>query len=494
MNYINRLFCTILLFFIITSCSKSVTNTVEEEEVIEVTSFTFTSALNSSLKEDLVLVKEQIGFNGKLPSYIGKKLIPTFQSNASRILVNNIEQKSGITELDFSGPVKYVFLGDKGGSKEIIVTLSWTSFEIPQISITIDGEEEVVDKEKYLKATLYIDGNDLYADYSGTTDIRGRGNSTWGYAKKPYRLRLATKSQIFGLSAARNWVLLANYLDPSLMCNTIAMRIGRDLDVPFTNTMIPVDLTINGTYRGAYVLTEHLEVATDRINITDQGYLLEMDDYYDEEFKFKSLSYNLPVMIKGPDLSNQSEVSSIQTDFNSMESLVSASTFPNNGYRERLDIDGFARFLLVNFLVGNEEVNHPKSTYMHKKPGGKYSFGPLWDFDWAYGYESGDGYFTNANREMFWTYSNAQGSYFFQRLMSDPQVKAAFKTHWTNYKQNYMKNLLRYIDEYAALIKASHERNAVRWNISKEVGNEAAKMKLYLNNRMAYIDSYVSSF
>ena len=280
----NRLLCLLFSLLLFVSCSKSVTEKEQEPptpvvEAIEISSFSFSKDLNASLDKDLVLEEHTDQFSGQLPGYLSRKLIPTFNSNAHKVLVNNIAQISGVTEVDFSAPVRYTFFGNNGATREVTVLFDWVSFAIPHLAITIDEAKEVTEKETYLKATLRIAGNKLYPDYEGTTEIRGRGNSTWGYAKKPYRLKLTNKAQILGLPAAKNWVLLANYLDPSLMCNAVAMKIGRDLEVPFTNQIIPVDLTINGQYRGSYVLTQHLEVDENRINIGKDGTLFELDTY-----------------------------------------------------------------------------------------------------------------------------------------------------------------------------------------------------------------------
>ena len=90
--------------------------------------------------------------------------------------------------------------------------------------------------------------------------MKGRGNSTWGYPKKPYRLKLNKKAEICGLGKAKNYVLLANHLDPTLMLNSVAFKIGRLLELPFTNHAIPVDVVLNGIYKGSYLLTEQIEV------------------------------------------------------------------------------------------------------------------------------------------------------------------------------------------------------------------------------------------
>lgn len=93
-----------------------------------------------------------------------------------------------------------------------------------------------------------IEANGWGDDYEGTTQIRGRGNSTWEMPKKPYRLKLDKKSVILGLGEERDWILLANYIDPTLMLNAVAFKIGQLLELPFTNHAIPVDLYLNGEY------------------------------------------------------------------------------------------------------------------------------------------------------------------------------------------------------------------------------------------------------
>src|SRR5690606_8703944 len=155
-----------------------------------------------------------------------KNLIPTFKTNAIKVLVNNLAQESETTVRDFSQPVTYSFVGAKGTKKDVTVRVNWTSFEIPQFNISIDGGEEVVEKEKYLKATLRIDGKTFYPNFEASTEIRGRGNSTWGQPKKPYRLRLTTKASILGSPEARNGVLLENSFDPSLLCYALAMLLA----------------------------------------------------------------------------------------------------------------------------------------------------------------------------------------------------------------------------------------------------------------------------
>ena len=186
---------------------------------------------------------------------------------------------------------------------------------LPLIDIKTSGGAPINSKVTYLQATISIKGQGKYSDYKGTAQIRGRGNTTWTYPKKPYRFKLDNKDSLFGLAAEKDWVLLANYLDGMHILNAIAMKIGKLLNMPYTNNIIPVELTLNGSYQGTYMFTEQIEVKTNRVNVGNDGLLLLLDTNFDEIWKFKSAAYQLPVMIKHPELTTQAEVAPIQAQF-----------------------------------------------------------------------------------------------------------------------------------------------------------------------------------
>ncbi|MDR1971935.1 MAG: CotH kinase family protein, partial [Treponema sp.] len=125
--------------------------------------------------------------------------------------------------------------------------------------------------------------------------------------KKPYRLKFIEKQKLFGLTKAKSWVLLANAGDKTLIRNSIAFEMGQRFDLPFTNHYIPVELVLNGEYRGSYLLTEQIQTGKGRVDIVDDydededmadEYLVELDNYYDEEPKFRTSTVPFPVMIK----------------------------------------------------------------------------------------------------------------------------------------------------------------------------------------------------
>ena len=68
--------------------------------------------------------------------------------------------------------------------------------------------------------------------------------------KKPFRFKFDKKQSPFGLAKGKSWVLLANFLSDAQLNNAIAMRTAQLVGASYANHMIPVELYINGSYRG----------------------------------------------------------------------------------------------------------------------------------------------------------------------------------------------------------------------------------------------------
>ena len=110
--------------------------------------------------------------------------------------------------------------------------------------------------------------------------IRGRGNSTWNQKeKKPFKIKLDKKEDIFGFGKNKHWVLLANAFDPSLIRNRITFKLSEALVFEFTPQGVPVDLVIKGDrygtkYLGNYWFGENIRVDDNRLEIDE----LDEDD------------------------------------------------------------------------------------------------------------------------------------------------------------------------------------------------------------------------
>jgi spore coat protein CotH len=431
---------------------------------------------------------------GEIPNFDGLVVKIVSVNGTQTETVNYTTQWDTFT----AGPRPVVVtVENKSASFDITVADTLVDTGLPVIYINTENAAPITSKENYLAAGIQIvDGNNQANNLEPTTtQIRGRGNNSWGQPKKPYRLKFDKKAALFGYEKAKSWVLLANYLDPTLMMNTVAFELGNRFGLPYTNHYTHVELVLNGTYQGSYVLTEQVQVGKGRVDIDeDDGFLVELDVYYDEDPKFMSDSINLPVMIKSPeDLIDPSGYDFVKTAINELVNALYDEAFPGSGYRDLIDMDTFVDFMMVNEIVRNGELGHPKSTYMYKDASGLISMGPLWDFDWAFGYTGSDHvYFTNPATRLFgqgYT-GNAIGLQFFWRFFDDPNFCTKYKERWITHYGDIC-SVPAFIDTIAASLEESQRLNSRRWyavNYEQEITN----MKTWYNQRVAYLNGQIN--
>ena len=384
-----------------------------------------------------------------------------------------------------------------------------TGTNIPTIRINTLTGEHPKDKVNYLDATFEM------VDYAGDNSVplteglsvRLRGNSTMGYPKKPYRLKFSKKIKLHDdLKKAKSYVLLANFIDCSLMRNAVAMKIAQLLEMPYTNHIVPVNLEFNGQYMGSYMLTEKIGINSGSLSDIDEttGVLLELDTNYDEKYKFKSALEGLPVMIKGPDFDELYEADQSITpderlsiwkdDFEILESAVVNGD--DTAVGNMLDMDSFVDFMMVNLITGNQELQHPKSVYMYcPQIGLKYRFGPVWDFDWAYMfYHAGIG----GDEKLPSDKKICGRETFFVKLMRLPSFQEKFVERWSFFKDNVYPQVVEYMEEYAKTIEVSAFQNGEVWGYDEKrpgVGTSATfhenyeELSTWLRERIECIDN-----
>ena len=383
--------------------------------------------------------------------------------------------------------------------RDVTVDVEWPTdyAPVPRIDIDIDGGEMVSSKDYYLNALITIQGQGVWPDFQDSVQIKGRGNSSWSsypYAKNPYRLKFASSVKPFGLKKGKNWNLIAQAQDGSMMSNPMAMKIARMVGAAAANDVIPVDLYMNGMYRGSYIFTQKTGLANNSVDLEDESaaVFLELDDYFDETYRFRSTKYSLPVNVKEPDFSEGETVlafEQVRQDFNRFETAVYGST----NFERLVDMEMLVRFMLVNELVLNTELGHPKSVFLYKENlndmGSPYVFGPVWDFDWSYGYEGNRGYCTSpVYQDLFGYHSTKSGSRFFSQIwQSSEVVKRHYYALWIDFMQNHLQELIDFADDYLAYANSSFLSNAGNWGDGNNYAAIAENMKAWLAQRAEYI-------
>jgi hypothetical protein len=348
---------------------------------------------------------------------------------------------------------------------------------IPVVEINTEDRAAIVSKTEYVYMTFTLtDSVNPHNNVAGRVDmrdrIRGRGNNSWydfRARKKSYRINFREKTPLFGLEAARNWVLLAQHRDETLLYNAVAFELGNRFAFRFNHSYNFVDLYLNGEYMGNYLLTEHNQAGPGLVDIDRrEGWFAEIDEYYDKEPKFRTSSYDLPVMIKSPKgrvmVCGQENPAhaAIKSGLNALTDALAGPHFPESGYRDMIDITTFIDFLMVNELAANTDLSYPRSTFMYRDKGGAISMGPLWDFDSGYGWNYRNWMESGFNDHFNYPDRRPPVHDFFKRFYKDPVFLVKYKERW-NEKYDTIASVPLFIDEMAKKLEKSAERNFRYW-------------------------------
>lgn len=377
------------------------------------------------------------------------------------------------------------FYGEQGKGND---SRLWQLTNLPTVVInTVDGEIPY-DKEHDISSTVIIisDGGSKVLSQSDT-GIRERGNASRDFPKKPWRIKFDKKQNVLDAPAkAKKWTLINNYGDKTLMRNMLAFDIAAKMNMEWVPYCTPVDVVLNGEYKGCYQLCDQVEVNSGRLDIDEMGpedisgdaltggYFVEVDAYaYDEPLWFSTSHYGLPITVKSPDEDEiqPQQLTYIKDYFNMLENMMK-DTDPVTGYRSVFDNDSFIRHMLVNEVAGN--VDTYWSTYMYKRRNDpKIYTGPVWDFDLGFNNDrrcypvtaiSGNGFFWNCGYA-----SSANGMlYFAQRiLIKDESTAQEIYDIWKRARLDGLSAewLIERVDAYEELLQESQRLNFMRWPI-----------------------------
>ncbi len=395
---------------------------------------------------------------------------------------------------------------------------------IPAVFLTTDDPEKI-NRDEYVPCTLQIDAGMTGGEYSSTEvlagEIRGRGHSTWGWPKKPYKIKLEEKTSLLGMTEAKRWVLLSDYADETFLRNTAAFEMARCMgSFQFVPHAIPVDVYLNGIYQGVYTLGEQLEVKSSRLALDDNlanvetGYLLEIGGADPNTDKAGWNCFDLPsgcgtdILIKSPDTENDpnAEYNWTQEHFDFIyDYMCKADTAITTltDYEKYIDVDSFIDWFLVHELSYNLDSCFRRSCYVTKPKLGKLKMGPVWDFDLAFG----NMYMDNPKYDDWATVGSSDRSSYigltwFNYLMTDEKFRSRARARWDEIKDEMTDSAVSAIDAFKPKLIPSAEVNFEIWNTlsaangfqPKEMSkyqsyfDQVLYLKKFINNRKRWID------
>lgn len=372
-----------------------------------------------------------------------------------------------------------------------------------QISIRTQ-DEAVVGRDTWVRAEIKINADLVNPEWTATHAgrVRGRGNSTWELPKKPYRFKLDSSAEVMGLPKDKDWVLLANYSDKTLLRVLLAFEMGKRLGMEYTPRYKIVEFFLNGSYKGVYLLTEQVKVAKNRVNVGDDGFLVELDQRaVDTDDTYFLAVGGTPFVIKEPEPISPTQFDYISNHFRDVNNVLKSSTMadPDIGYQSVINTESFVDWYFVNEILKNSDSANYSSVFYHKKLDGKLAMGPIWDFDIS----AGNNHFLEVVNPDGW-YIRTKATWF-TYLFNDPAFENRIRDKWNTFPERGLdySSLASFIDQKALAIQSAQIRNFNVWNIlniyvwpnavvTGSYQGEVDYLKTWLHDRMEWIDSQLN--
>lgn len=381
--------------------------------------------------------------------------------------------------------------------------------DVPTFYLTIpdvtDLDKDLVKNRQtgealYHKASIdVVDKNNTLEEFSDDKlDIKVRGNSTADPSKRAYRLKFGKdeKDKVTGKLikthkhdlmgggyAKRNWALLANCFDHSLIRNALTCELGKIIGMPFNPGYCFVDLVINGDYRGTYQVTDHPEVGSHRIDIDeDKDWYIEFQgrsDMLDEPYLNIK---DLPMFsIKNPDYTDAADADKLAALKVEMEDWVkqwksgfsydaSITQSDTKGWRAYNDEDQLLKWFLETEITADYDGYMTIKAY--RATDGKLFWGPVWDKDLAWD-NYGDYTKTlgaaleNASSIRYYVYNPGSGT----AILSDPRfVKRVYETYNKLVEDGLEQKLLDIVDQLHLRVNQTQQLNFEKWGITTVYG------------------------
>lgn len=388
-------------------------------------------------------------------------------------------------------------------------------YKVFQMYITVNSGADITSREDYVPCHISLNARGSFSNYSGSASIRGRGNSSWSwYDKKPYRIKLDEKHKLLGLGKAKSWVLLANYRDVTDLMNTFVFEAAQWLGMPYTNHTRYVELFINGDYRGVYQLTEQVQQDKNRVAVSDdQGMLLSLDQDDGPNLSpaatdnFWSSVYTMPVCVKYPkdDALTDSRRDSVKAQLALLEEAIQSRDSAR--IYGLLDVPSMIHYLQLQELVENVELVAPRSVFLFKDGSGKWTMGPLWDFDAGYDFDwatmtTGHDYYADYRELVLGSNPLKRNGYdhnipaFFTDLFGCQAFVNDYKAEWRRVADSIVAKPWAECMQYVAeLNQGAMAREMTRWPIQgKTFSTEVTAMHQWLERRATYLTGIIAAY
>lgn len=355
---------------------------------------------------------------------------------------------------------------------------------LPVMYIDTDDHQTIPPKtEPYVHATYRIVSNGFKGvdNLEGETQIRGRGNATWLFDKKPYRLKLTKKAKLMGLQSSKHFALLAHPDDElGFLREPMGFKMSELLGMAWTPAFKPLELVLNGEYWGLYFLVETIRVDKNRVNIFDQeeeaedngastditgGWLCEFDNYVeseDEQVRLTDSSGHLfYITHKSPEIITDEQREWLIGQFTAIDSAFYNQDPESTEWQDLVDIESLVKYYFIREAMNDVDGFHG-SWYWYRDRGAdqKWHWGPLWDV--------GNTFYNFEKPQL--TYEDCLATDYYCGWLGEFTKFTAFKRRCAELIRTFIDNNLseleNYLDEFNTLISEAGKQDFERWKNS----------------------------
>jgi hypothetical protein len=247
-----------------------------------------------------------------------------------------------------------------------------------------------------------------------------------------------------------------------------------------------VEVVLNGQAQGLYMLTEQVEEGTGRVDLPDDGYLLEMNQRYlrDDEPGFRT-GRGTAVAFKDPDEVTKRQRREVKGAVRRFEKVLYGPSFahPTRGYATYVNVRRIIDWYLVEELFSNQDSNFQSSVHFSWVPGKKFVFGPVWDFDLSAGtrwraYGPADTWYTRLGRH--WV----------ARMLEDPAFSARVKSRWARLRPA-VREVVSQLPQAAATLAPAAQADWQQWHESGDL--EWTHHATTLDGEVAFLGEWLTA-
>ena len=420
-------------------------------------------------------------------------------------------------------------------------------------------------KRNHEPGSLYVlDQNGRPAFGNDFEYIRVRGNYSFYPYKKSFHIKLNESAPMLGMPSAKTWLLIASYRDNAMIRNAMTFDLAAAAGMANTSEYRFAEVYVNTVYYGTYIFCEKIQIQKNRIAVYDLekateklnekdlsrykrlgtneyrrntakyydipnvpeevsgGYLLQLElkDRYTSSASGFVTNHGQAVLVKSPEYISKAQMQYIRPLVQSFENAVWAEDGidPDTGkhYSDIADMSSLVGKYLVEEITKNVDGNK-SSYYLYKYTddvSDKLYFGPVWDYDIAYGNYTAS-YYRERNlpsgEGLMTAVDDYERFYWFPKLYAHADFQEAVKEAYRNRFRPCLEVILGLaepsedtgglmsLSAYEEMLSSAADMNFDRWRTfndpkfpvrtGEDFHENIEFIRTFLTDRMAYLDS-----